>query len=107
MKLALTYSEITLSRRILILSMLRIKGAVLLLYTALIIYSEIEMVYFHSGLSFCVLLVLNLLTLWKASDVLDAEMKEGTRLGIGLANKKEQKLPVDEEGEIHFGPWNY
>ena len=49
-------------RWILILSMLRIKGAVLLLYTALIIYSEIEIVYFYLPLSYCVLQVLNLLT---------------------------------------------
>ena len=34
--------------------------------------------------------------------ILDAEMKEGTRLGIGLANKKEEKLPVDEEDENKF-----
>ena len=40
-------------RWILILSMLRIKGAVLLLYTALIFYSEIEIAYFYLGLSFC------------------------------------------------------
>ena len=26
-------------------------------------------------------------------------MKEGTRLGIGLANEKEEKLPVDEADE--------
>ena len=54
-------------RWILILSMLWTKGAVLLLYTALL-YSEIEIAYFYLGLSFCVL------------QVLDAEMKEGTRL---------------------------
>ena len=42
--------------------MLRIKGAVLLLYTSLILYSEIEIVYFYLGLSFCVLQVLNLPT---------------------------------------------
>ena len=48
-------------RWILILSMLRIKGAVLLLYIALIFYSEIEIAYFYLGLSFCVLQVLNLL----------------------------------------------
>ena len=29
-------------------------------------------------------------------------MKEGKRLGIGLANKKEEKLPVDEEDENIF-----
>ena len=29
-------------------------------------------------------------------------MKEGTRLGIGLANKKEEKLPMDEEDESKF-----
>ena len=46
-------------RCILILLMLRIKGAVFLLYTVLIIYSEIEIVYFYLGLSFCVLQVLN------------------------------------------------
>ena len=34
--------------------------------------------------------------------VLDAEMKEGTRLGIGLANKKEEKQPVNEEDEKKF-----
>jgi len=48
-------------RWILILSMLRTKGAVSLLYTALF-YSEIEIAYFYLGLSFCVLQVLNLLT---------------------------------------------
>ena len=31
--------------------------------------------------------------------VLDAEMKEGTRLGIALGNKKEEKQPVNEEDE--------
>lgn len=49
-------------RWILILSMLRIKGAVLLLYVALIIYSEIEIVQFYLGLSLCVLQVLYLPT---------------------------------------------
>ena len=34
--------------------------------------------------------------------VLDAEMKEGTRLGIGLANKKKEKQPVNEENEKKF-----
>ena len=34
--------------------------------------------------------------------VLDAEMKEGTRIGIGLVNKKEEKLPVDEADENKF-----
>lgn len=34
--------------------------------------------------------------------VLDAEMKEGTRLGIALANKKEEKQPVNEEDEMKF-----
>ena len=34
--------------------------------------------------------------------VLDAEMKEGTRLGIALANKKEEKQPVNEEDEKKF-----
>ena len=29
-------------------------------------------------------------------------MKKGTRLEIGLANKREEKLPVDEEGENKF-----
>jgi len=29
-------------------------------------------------------------------------MKEGTRLGIGLANQKEEKLPVDEADENKF-----
>ena len=29
-------------------------------------------------------------------------MKEGTRLGIGLANEKEEKLPVDEADENKF-----
>ena len=29
-------------------------------------------------------------------------MKEDKRLGIGLANKKEEKLPVDEEDENIF-----
>ena len=29
-------------------------------------------------------------------------MKEGTRLGIGLANKKEEKLPLDEADENKF-----
>ena len=29
-------------------------------------------------------------------------MKEGKRLGIGLANKEEEKLPVDEEDENIF-----
>ena len=29
-------------------------------------------------------------------------MKEGSRLGIGLANKKEKKLPVDEADENKF-----
>ena len=34
--------------------------------------------------------------------VLAAEMKEGTRLGIPLANKKEEKQPVNEEDENKF-----
>ena len=34
--------------------------------------------------------------------VLDVEMKEGTRLGIGIANKKEEKQPVNEEDERKF-----
>ena len=29
-------------------------------------------------------------------------MKEGTRLGVGLANEKEEKLPVDEADENKF-----
>lgn len=33
---------------------------------------------------------------------LDAEMKEGTRLGIGLQNKKVEKMPVDESDEAKF-----
>ena len=34
--------------------------------------------------------------------VLDAEMKDGTRLEIGLVNKKEEKQPVNEEDEKTF-----
>ena len=34
--------------------------------------------------------------------VLDAEMKEGTRFGIALANKKEEKQSVNEEDENKF-----
>ena len=34
--------------------------------------------------------------------VLDTEIKEGTRLGIGLANKKEEKLSVNQEDENKF-----
>ena len=34
--------------------------------------------------------------------VLDAEMKEGTRSGIGLADKKEEKQHVSEEDEKKF-----
>ena len=72
-------------RWILILSMLRIKGAVLLLYTALIIYSEIEIVYFYLGLSLCALQVLNLPT------------------RTGCRNERAQeKLPVDKEDENKF-----
>ena len=50
---------------------------VFLLYTVLIIYSEIEIVYFYLGLSFCVLQVLNHPTRSAC------KIKEGTRLGIG------------------------
>ena len=34
--------------------------------------------------------------------VLDEEMKEGKTLGIGLANKKDEKQPMNEEDEKKF-----
>ena len=78
--------------------MLRIKGAILLLFVALvIIYSEslISIVLFR-----VILLCFTGFSIFRR--VLDAEMKEGTRLGIALANKKEEKQPVNEEDEMKF-----
>ena len=70
------------------------------LYIAVvIIYSGIYIVQFYLELSFHVSQVLFLLTRFRCSN------KEGTKLGIGLVNKKE-KQPVNQKDGKNFGEWH-
>jgi len=38
---------------------------------------------------------------------LDAEMKDATRVGVTLKNKKEEKVPVTENEDQKFWNWDF